>query len=78
MGSRGRTSRAAGRTAGLCCPTCDAAVPAASPRPSHFPFCSARCQLVDLGKWLDEAYRVSEPAERAHLPDTADLGDRDD
>jgi endogenous inhibitor of DNA gyrase (YacG/DUF329 family) len=23
-----------------------------------FPFCSARCQLVDLGKWLDEKYRI--------------------
>ncbi len=23
-----------------------------------FPFCSERCQLVDLGRWLDEEYRV--------------------
>jgi hypothetical protein len=23
-----------------------------------FPFCSARCQLLDLGRWLDEEYRV--------------------
>ena len=21
-----------------------------------FPFCSARCKLLDLGKWLDEQY----------------------
>jgi endogenous inhibitor of DNA gyrase (YacG/DUF329 family) len=26
-----------------------------------FPFCSPRCKMVDLGKWLDEAYRL--PAE---------------
>jgi endogenous inhibitor of DNA gyrase (YacG/DUF329 family) len=25
-----------------------------------FPFCSHRCQLVDLGRWLDEEYRVPE------------------
>jgi endogenous inhibitor of DNA gyrase (YacG/DUF329 family) len=22
------------------------------------PFCSDRCRLLDLGKWVDEAYRV--------------------
>ncbi|TVM03028.1 MAG: DNA gyrase inhibitor YacG [Candidatus Brocadia sp. WS118] len=27
-----------------------------------FPFCSERCKLVDLGAWLDEAYRIEEPA----------------
>lgn len=34
-----------------------------------FPFCSERCQLVDLGRWLNEEYRV--PAERAD-PDDED------
>lgn len=24
------------------------------------PFCSQRCKLVDLGKWLNEEYRVVE------------------
>ncbi len=24
----------------------------------EFPFCSRRCQLVDLGRWLDEAYAL--------------------
>ena len=24
------------------------------------PFCSERCQLVDLGRWLSEEYRVPE------------------
>ena len=28
-----------------------------------FPFCSERCRLLDLGKWLDGEYRV--PGERA-------------
>lgn len=25
------------------------------------PFCSRRCKLIDLGKWLGEEYRISEP-----------------
>lgn len=33
-----------------------------SPRAENrfHPFCSARCQLVDLGKWLGEEYRIPE------------------
>ena len=26
------------------------------------PFCSRRCKITDLGNWLDEVYRISEPA----------------
>jgi endogenous inhibitor of DNA gyrase (YacG/DUF329 family) len=39
------------------CPTCDRP---AAPRDANaaFPFCSSRCKLVDLGKWLNEEYRV--------------------
>lgn len=35
-----------------------------------FPFCSGRCRLVDLGRWIDGAYAIpgsevrSEPEER--------------
>ena len=25
-----------------------------------YPFCSERCQSLDLGSWLDEEYRVTE------------------
>jgi len=28
-----------------------------------FPFCSHRCRLLDLGRWMDGAYRI--PGERA-------------
>ena len=28
-----------------------------------FPFCSQRCRLIDLGKWLGEEYRVPTRAE---------------
>lgn len=39
------------------CPICGAE---AKPRPDNraFPFCNARCQTVDLGKWMNEEYRV--------------------
>jgi endogenous inhibitor of DNA gyrase (YacG/DUF329 family) len=39
------------------CPICAGACP---PR-GHgdaYPFCSRRCQLVDLSRWLDEDYRI--------------------
>ena len=32
------------------------------------PFCSERCRLIDLGKWLDEEYRIpSEDSSSAML-----------
>jgi endogenous inhibitor of DNA gyrase (YacG/DUF329 family) len=36
-----------------------------APRPGNrdWPFCSARCRLIDLGNWLGEAYRI--PGARA-------------
>ncbi|MFM8704471.1 MAG: DNA gyrase inhibitor YacG [Planctomycetia bacterium] len=40
------------------CPVCDAAVRLEA-APSA-PVCSERCRLIDLGRWLDEAYAVPE------------------
>ena len=40
------------------CPVCSANVDlnvVATP-----PFCSERCRVIDLGRWLDEAYAVPE------------------
>lgn len=31
------------------------------PLPVNFPFCSKRCKAMDLGRWLNEEYRVSMP-----------------
>jgi len=33
------------------------------PRPVNraYPFCSDRCRLVDLAKWLGEEYRITGP-----------------
>lgn len=43
---------------GLRCPTCRAIVLRAD---EHFPFCSDRCRLIDLGKWASGGYRISSP-----------------
>lgn len=37
------------------------------------PFCSPRCKLVDLGKWLGQENRISEPLGPEHLKQDADL-----
>lgn len=38
------------------CPVCaDAVDPHAMPTA---PFCSERCRMIDLGRWLDESYVV--------------------
>lgn len=46
------------------CPICGAEV---TPRSANkaFPFCNARCKSIDLGKWLNEDYRVPETADEA-------------
>jgi len=31
------------------------------------PFCSRRCKLIDLGKWLGEEHAISEPLSPAAL-----------
>jgi endogenous inhibitor of DNA gyrase (YacG/DUF329 family) len=46
----------------MTCPTCRAPVAKDPARPSKlFPFCSERCHLVDLGRWLGEDYRIPGP-----------------
>ena len=39
----------------------------------HRPFCSLSCRLVDLGMWLDEAYRI--PGRESSADDGAERGD---
>jgi uncharacterized protein len=41
------------------CPTCKKPVTREA-SPKLFPFCSERCHLVDLGRWLGEEYRIPE------------------
>lgn len=50
------------RTERLTCPTCGTPVDVRdSETYRHRPFCSKRCQLIDLGKWFNEEYVISEP-----------------
>jgi endogenous inhibitor of DNA gyrase (YacG/DUF329 family) len=39
------------------CPICGKPARPRAENPSS-PFCTPRCKQIDLGKWLDEAYRV--------------------
>jgi endogenous inhibitor of DNA gyrase (YacG/DUF329 family) len=51
------------------CPICT------EPRAAHeenpyYPFCSLRCQLADLGRWLNEQYCI--PGEAVDVSDSED------
>jgi endogenous inhibitor of DNA gyrase (YacG/DUF329 family) len=39
------------------------------------PFCSNRCKMVDLGKWLGEEYSITEPLRPEHFASFEDLPD---
>lgn len=39
------------------------------------PFCSQRCKLLDLGKWLDEDNKISEPLRPDHFAAYENLPD---
>ncbi len=42
------------------------------------PFCSRRCQMIDLGEWLNGTYRISEPLSPTDYPAGEDaIDDRD-
>jgi len=57
------------------CPICRRPAAPRSENPA-FPFCSPRCKLVDLGKWLGEEYRV--PGERAGAGQPKEPGGEDE
>ncbi len=46
------------------CPTCGKTVrvQAKEDAPNR-PFCSRRCRMIDLHKWFEGEYRISEPLE---------------
>ncbi|MCA9099854.1 MAG: DNA gyrase inhibitor YacG [Planctomycetales bacterium] len=41
------------------CPVCERRFPRTARQ--TMPFCSTRCQQIDLGRWLGEQYTVPEP-----------------
>lgn len=41
------------------CPSCKQPVKSeGGGRPADYPFCSERCRLLDLHRWLDGQYRI--------------------
>jgi endogenous inhibitor of DNA gyrase (YacG/DUF329 family) len=54
------------------CPVCQRVLEGQSPREwPQFPFCSPKCKLVDLGRWLGEQYRIaSDPDDEEVAPKT--------
>jgi endogenous inhibitor of DNA gyrase (YacG/DUF329 family) len=54
------------------CPICGECIQGndAARRPD-FPFCSARCRLIDLGRWLGEKYAIR-PKDEAEDPALTD------
>lgn len=43
---------------------------------SAFPFCCARCKTVDLGKWMNEEYRI--PVDDSSDDDESEIKVRDE
>jgi endogenous inhibitor of DNA gyrase (YacG/DUF329 family) len=57
------------------CPTCGKAYEVASINDlKGFPFCSERCKLVDLGRWIDGAYAIPDKGQPDNqgVPDEAE------
>ena len=52
------------------CPTCEKTAEKANNK--YFPFCGERCHLVDLGRWLNEEYRVPIEGETPGDPETSE------
>lgn len=44
----------------ILCPICRKRLPEGEATRT-FPFCCERCKMIDLGRWLDEGYAISEP-----------------
>lgn len=58
------------QTPPLTCAVCDQPLPANAPWESDlYPFCSTRCKLIDLGRWVDGEHKVEEPLRPEHLDD---------
>jgi endogenous inhibitor of DNA gyrase (YacG/DUF329 family) len=57
------------------CPICDAAMPGSRQDYPDYPFCSKRCRIIDLGRWLGEEYRVPGATRGADHPAETDRAD---
>lgn len=51
------------------CPICKSETPVDS---EQSPFCSPRCKTIDLGRWVDESYKITRPIEQRDLEEGVD------
>lgn len=59
------------------CPKCKKPAVFESSNP-YRPFCSERCQILDLGAWADEKYAIStEDSEKSSVNENQKIGDLD-
>jgi endogenous inhibitor of DNA gyrase (YacG/DUF329 family) len=50
------------------CPICQRTLDAQGPKEwPETPFCSKRCRMVDLGRWLGGVYQIDTPAQEEDL-----------
>ena len=49
------------------CPTCRKTLSESTEARPFRPFCSSRCRLADLGKWLDGGFKIESPASEEDL-----------
>lgn len=52
------------------CAICRRRVEYDGPLPARYPFCSRRCQFVDLAKWLNGEYAIDRDLTPEELADT--------
>ena len=56
------------------CPICEQAMDSQGPKEwPDWPFCSHRCKMVDLGRWLGGNYRIEIPIQEEDLDNLNDL-----
>jgi uncharacterized protein len=56
------------------CPICERTLESQGPKEwPDWPFCSPRCKMVDLGRWLGGAYRIDAPDVEDDLENIDDL-----
>ena len=56
------------------CPVCKQPAESERARNAYWPFCSRRCKTVDLGRWLDEGYRIPDEGVEAQDQDKDSTG----
>lgn len=49
-----------GETSGPTCPKCAKKFIVSEETKAFLPFCTKRCKMIDLGKWLSEKYVVED------------------